>query len=263
MHIIVTAKQVPDPEAPQSSFSVDRGAKKVVVSSSVPSTVSDMDVFATEAALQVKDNVADTKVSVLSLGASHVLDVIKRPLAMGADDLYLVQDEELANGDAMAIAYTLAAAIKKIGAFDLIFAGRQSADLDQGIVGTGLAAILGIPVLTNATAIRLNDNWVEIDRNSDDGVDTVAAQLPALVTISNEVGQARYATMRGIMAARKVEPTVWSRGDLDGLESSDPFTSIVDLFEPEKTSNVEMIEGESPADAGRLLAQRLRSERLI
>ncbi|MDP7618818.1 MAG: electron transfer flavoprotein subunit beta/FixA family protein [Dehalococcoidia bacterium] len=263
MHIIVTVKQVPDPEAPQSSFTVDRAAKKVVVASSVPSTVSDMDVYATEAALLVKDVVPDTTVSVLSLGDSHVMDVVKRPLAMGADALYLVQDAELAGGDAMAIAHALAAAIRKIGPFDLIMAGRQSADLDQGIVATGVAMLLGVPVMTNAVRVAMNGDAIQIDRIVDDGIDTIEAKLPAVVTVSNELGQPRYATMRGIMAARRVDPTVWSRADLETLESSEALTTPVDLFEPEKSSNVEIIEGENAADAGRLLAQRLRTERLI
>ena len=182
---------------------------------------------------------------------------------MGADELFLVQDEELANGDAMAIAHTLAAAIKNMGEFDLVMCGRQSADLDQGIVGTGLAAILGIPVLTNAVGVRLKDDWIEIDRAVEDGIDTVAAQLPAVVTVSSEIGEARYATMRGIMAARKVEPTIWSKEDLTSLEDSAAFTSVVDVFAPESESNVEMIEGDDAADSGRLLAQKLREERLI
>ncbi len=263
MHIIVTVKQVPDPEAPQSSFTVDRAAKKVVVAPSVPATVSDYDVFATEAALLMKDAVPDTTVSVLSLGDSHVMDVVKRPLAMGADALYLVQDADLAGGDAMVIANALAAAIRKIGPFDLIMSGRQSADLDQGIVATGVAMLLGVPVMTNASRVEMNGDAVQIDRLVDDGVDTIEAQLPALVTVSSEIGQPRYATMRGIMAARKVDATVWSGADLDSLESSEALTTLVDLFEPEKSSNVELIEGENPADSGRLLAQRLRAERLL
>ena len=163
----------------------------------------------------------------------------------------------------MVIANALAAAIRKIGPFDLIMSGRQSADLDQGIVATGVAMLLGVPVMTNASRVEMNGDAVQIDRLVDDGVDTIEAQLPALVTVSSEIGQPRYATMRGIMAARKVDATVWSGADLDSLESSEALTTLVDLFEPEKSSNVELIEGENPADSGRLLAQRLRAERLL
>ena len=263
MRIIVTVKQVPDPEAPQSSFTADRAAKRVAVAASVPAAVSDYDNYAAEAALRIKDNDADTTVSVVSLGESHVLDVIKRPLAMGADDLFLVQDPDLPNGDPVTVAAALAAAIRKIGDFDLIVSGRQSSDLDQGIVATALAAILDIPVLTNAIAVEVGDGEVQIDRIVDDGIDTIAARLPALVTVSNELGQPRYATMRGIMAARRVDPTVWGKGDLEAMDTADPFTEVVDLFAPEKSSNVEMIEGETPAEAAKALAQRLREERLI
>ncbi len=263
MRIIVTVKQVPDPEAPQSSFTVDRAAKRVAVAASVPQAVSDYDNYATEAALRVKEAVADTTVSVVSLGESHVLDVIKRPLAMGADDIYLVQDPDLPNGDPVTVAATLAAAIRKIGDFDLILSGRQSSDLDQGIVATALAAILDVPVLTNAISIAVNGDEVEIARIVDDGIDTVAARLPALVTVSNELGQPRYATMRGIMSAKRVNPTVWGKGDLDAMDAVDPLTEVVDLFAPEKSGNVEMIGGDTPAEAARALALRLREERLI
>ncbi|MBI4236193.1 MAG: electron transfer flavoprotein subunit beta/FixA family protein [Chloroflexi bacterium] len=267
MHIILTVKQVPDPEAPQSSFSVDRTAKKVVVAASVPAAVSDMDVYAAEAALQIKDASPGTTISVLSLGRGHVLDVVKRPLAMGADKLYLVQDADLAEGDAAATAQALAAAIRKIGPFDLIMSGRQSADLDQGVVTSGIAALLGIPVLTNAVRVQLNDGWIQIDRIVEGGLDTVEAQLPALVTVSNELGQPRYATMRGIMAARRVEPVVWSKADLGADASkvgvSGSLNTTADLFQPEKVSRVEIIEGENPADSGRKLAQRLHAERII
>ena len=109
----------------------------------------------------------------------------------------------------------------------------------------------------------MKDDWIEIDRAVEDGIDTVAAQLPAVVTVSSEIGEARYATMRGIMAARKVQPTIWSKSDLTALEDSDDFTSVVDVFAPESESNVEMIEGDDAADSGRLLAQKLREERLI
>lgn len=267
MHIIITVKQVPDPEAPQSSFSVDRASKKVVVASNVPATISDMDNYAAEAALRIKDAVPGSTVSVVSLGKSFVLDVVKRPLAMGADKLYLVQDPDLADGDAASTAQALAAAIKKIGPFDLIISGRQSADQDQGLVASGVAAILGVPVLTNASRVEHKDGWVEIDRLVDEGVDTVAAKLPAVVTVSNEIGQPRYATMRGIMAARRMEPTIWAKKDLEvdaaKVGPAGALSSTVDLFQPEKVSRVEIIKGETPADSGRMLAQRLRAERLL
>lgn len=267
MHIILTVKIVPDPEAPRSNFTVDRTAKKVVVAPGVPAAVSDMDIYATEAALRVKDKVPGTTISVLSVGRSLALDVVKRPLAMGADKLYLVQDAQLAEGDPAAIAQVLAAAIKKIGPFDLVFCGRQSADLDQGVVAPNMAAILGLPVLTNAVRVEYRDGWIQIDRLVDDGVDTVEAPLPALVTVSNELGEPRYATMRGIMQARRVEPIVWTQKDLNldaslvGIAGS--RTTLVDLFQPEKVSRVEIIEGENPADSGRKLAQRLHAERII
>ena len=270
MHIVVTVKQVPDPEAPEQSFSVDKEARRVVVAPSVPIVVNDLDVYATEAAIRIKDSEPDTSISILSLGESHVMEVVKRPLAMGADNLYLVQDPGFAviQSDAISTARALAAAIKKIGPFDLVLCGRQSADLDQGIVASGIAWNLGIPCLTNAKRVHCRDDgWVEIDRSVEGGIETVEARLPALVTVSNELGQPRFAAMRGVMQAQRVQPVIWSNEDLGAeapeLGGGNSLTSVEDLFLPQTEGQVEMIEAETPEEAARELALRLRAEKLI
>ena len=269
MHIIVTVKQVPDPEAPQQSFSVDREARRVVVAPSVPTVVNDLDVYATEAAVRIKDNEPDTSISILSLGQSHVMEVVRRPVAMGADNLYLVQEQETdaPPSDAVSTAHALSAAIKRIGPFDLVLCGRQSADLDQGVVASGIAWSLGIPCLTNAKRVHCRDGWVQIDRSVEGGVETVEARLPALVTVSNELGTPRFATMRGVMQAQRVQPVIWSKEDLEPEapvpNAGSRLTSVEDLFLPEKEGQVEMIEAETPEDAARQLAHRLRADKLI
>ena len=153
MNMIVCAKQVIDPEAPPASFKVDSSTNKVVPPQGVPPVISTFDEQAVEAALRIKDTQGG-KITVLSLGTNLLREVVKRPLAMGADELILLEDEAFAEGDSWATAFALATAIKKIGEYDIIFCGRQAADWDSGQVGSGIAEILGLPSITLAKKNR-------------------------------------------------------------------------------------------------------------
>lgn len=115
MDLIVCAKQVPDPEAPPASFKVDAANNKVVPPPGVPPVISTFDEIAVEAALRVKDAQGGGKITVLSLGNNLIRDVVKKPLAMGADELVLLEDEVYEEGDSWSTANALAAAIKKVG----------------------------------------------------------------------------------------------------------------------------------------------------
>src|SRR4030042_5823095 len=138
MELIVCVKQVPDPEAPPASFKVDTATNKVVPPPGVPPVISTFDEIAVEAALKVKD-AKGGKITVLSLGNNLIRDVVKKPLAMGGDQLILLEDPAYEDGDSWSTAYALATAIKKIGTYDIVFCGRQSSDWDAGQVGLGIA----------------------------------------------------------------------------------------------------------------------------
>src|SRR3990170_4297380 len=154
MNMIVCVKQVPDPEAPPASFKVDSAANKVIPPPGVKPVLSPFDEQAVEAALRIKD-AKGGKVTVVSLGNNLVRDVVKKPLAMGADELVLLEDAAFEDSDSWATAHALAMAIKKIGAFDLVFCGRQASDWDAGQVGSGIAEILGIPSVTIARKVTV------------------------------------------------------------------------------------------------------------
>ena len=124
-NMIVCVKQIADPEAPSSSFKIDEAAKTMVPAQGVSQVVSPFDEQAVEAALRIKD-AQGGKITVISLGKNFVMDVIKKPLSMGADELILLQDPAFEGGDSHSTAYALAMAIKKVGQFDLIFCGRQA-----------------------------------------------------------------------------------------------------------------------------------------
>src|SRR4030066_2279406 len=155
---------------------------------------------------------------------------------MGADELVLLEDPAFIGGESWSNAYTLAMAIKKIGQFDLIFCGRQAADWDSGQVGSGIAEILGIPNVTLANKVEIADGKAKVERVIADGYQVIEVTLPALITVSNELGEARYATLKGIMAAAKKQPVVWKPADI-GLDASQVGTAgrratLLNLFQP-------------------------------
>ena len=262
--IVVCVKQVPDPETPSAAFKVDANTNKVVPAAGIAPVISPYDAQAVEAALRVKDAGADATVTVLSMGPASARDAIKHGLAMGSDDGVLVTDPSLDDADAFVTAKVLAAAIKKIGDVDLVVAGRQAADWDQGVVPSGIAELLGLPVITVAKSVTVNGGNVTVERVLQDGFETEEAPLPAVVTISNEIGDPRYPQLRQIMMAARKQVTQYSPADL-GLSGDDikPRLTIEKLFVPVNDSQVEIIEGDTPADQAHNLAQAMRAAKLI
>ncbi len=266
MNIIVCCKQVLDPEAPPASFKIDAAANKVLPPQGVPPVVSPFDEQAVEAALRLKDKLGG-KVTVLSLGNNLVRDVVKKPLSMGADELILLEDPAFDGGDSWSTAFALAQAIKKIGQYDIIFCGRQAADWDAGMVGSGIAELLGIPSVTVAKKVEIVDGKAKVDRVVSDGFETVEVMLPALITVSNELGEPRYATLKGIMAAAKKAPIVWGPAAI-GVNAAQVGSSgrrqrLVKLFQPVREGKCEIMKGETPAEAGTNLALKLREVKVI
>lgn len=263
LHIVVCAKQVIDPETPASAFRVDPDSKRVIPAQGIPPVVNGFDENAVEAALRVRDT-AEATITIVSVGNNFLMEVMKKPLSMGADELVLVQDEAVEDLDAFATAYVLSEAIKKIGAVDLVLCGRQASDWDNAQVPLGIAELLGLPCVTVAQKIEVADGALTVERALTDGYEVVEAKLPALVTVSNELGEPRYPTLRGIMGASKKSPTVWTAADLGvGTSDLEARLHLTDLFVPDSDKRCEIIEGDNEADAGRNLALKLREAKLI
>ncbi|MBI4287031.1 MAG: electron transfer flavoprotein subunit beta/FixA family protein [Chloroflexi bacterium] len=267
MNIVVCVKQVPDPEAPPASFKVDTATNRMVPPANVPPVISPFDLYAVEAALRVKE-AKGGKISVISLGNNLQRDVVKKPLSMGCDELFLLEDPAFEGGDSWTTAYVLSLAIKKMGQFDLVFCGRQAADWDAGQVGSGLAELLGVPCVTVAQKIEMQDGGkARMERVLADGYEVLEVSLPAVVTVSNELGEPRYATLKGIMAAAKKQPTVWKPQDIGAdaskIGASGRRTQLLKLFQPVKEAKCEIVEGETPAEAAEKLALRLRQAKII
>ena len=177
--IILCVKQVIDPETPVSAFRINPEAKRVIPAPGIPPVVNGFDENAVEAALRIKDSVG-AEITVLSLGNNFVMDVMKKPLSMGADQLVLLQDAAVEDLDAFATAYALSEAVKKLGEFDLILCGRQASDWDNAHVPIGIAEMLGLPCITVAQSVEVVDGGLVVGRVLTDGYEVVEASLPAV-----------------------------------------------------------------------------------
>ena len=266
MDMIVCCKQVIDPEAPPATFKVDAATNKVVPPQGVPPVISPFDEQAVEAALKIKD-AKGGKITAISLGVNLQRDVVKKPLSMGADELILLEDPAFTEGDSWSTAYALAMAIQKVGKFDIIFCGRQASDWDSGQVGSAIAEILGLPSVTVAKKVEAADGKVKVERVTADGYEVVEVTLPALITVSNELGAARYPTIKGIMAAKRKEPTVWKPADIGvdpaTIGAAGRRTKLVKLFQPVREGKCEVLTADTPEEAAVKLAQRLREVKAL
>jgi len=264
INIFVCAKQVMDPETPSSAFNVDSASKQVAPVQGIPPVVNGFCENAVEAALQIKEAAGGGTVTVISVGNGFVMDVMKKPLSMGADNMVLIQDQLCGNLDALGTVNVLTAAIKRTGDFDLILCGQQASDWDNAHVPLGISEALDIPCLTEAKNIEIGDNSVTVNSSRTDGYEVFEANLPALITVNNEIGEPRYPTLRGIMQASRKTPEILTLADL-GLseESIAPAMTLSDLYIPVSEAQCEIVEGEDDADSGRLLALKLREAKII
>jgi len=261
-NIIVCMKQVLDPEAPVSAFKIDPETKRAIPPKGTPPVLNPNDENALEAALKIKD-AQPAKITVISMGTQLARPVVKKSLAVGADDLILLEDEAFENLDSSSTAYILATAIKKIGEYDLILCGRQAADTDAGQVGSGIAEILGIPSITIAQKVEISDGKARVERVVSDGYEVVETSIPAVVTASNEVGDLRSPTMKAVMEAQKKQFTVWNAQDLGANPSQVRRTNMLKLFIPVHEVKVEIVEGENPEEAAENLALKLRENKIL
>jgi electron transfer flavoprotein beta subunit len=238
----------------------------MTIASGVAQVISPYDENAMEAALRIKDKKGG-KVTAISLGNKLQRDVVKKALSMGGDELILLEDEAFGGGDSWSTAIALASAIKKIGTYDIIFCGRVGGDWDQGQVGLGIAEILGIPAMTIAKDVEVLDGKVKVTRLTAEGYEVVESPTPCLITVTSELGEARYPTLMGIRKAGKIQPTVWKPQDI-GLSPSDigaqgRKSKLSKLFQPVKEAKCEIVEGENIEEAATNLALKLREIKVV
>ncbi|MBN1152832.1 MAG: electron transfer flavoprotein subunit beta/FixA family protein [Dehalococcoidia bacterium] len=266
LKMVVCCKQTLDPEAPPTAFKIDTATRRMTLPADIKPVIGQYDEFALEAALRLKD-ANGGKVTVLSLGNKIVRDVIKKSLAVGGDELILLEDAAFEDSDSWSTAYALSLAIKKLDGFDVVFCGRQSSDWDAGQVGPGLAELLGVPLVTLARKVETIEGGLRIEQMIPDGFQVVEVPTPAVVTVTSELGNLRYAVLKGIMAAARKQPVVWTPTDL-GIDSSSVGApgrrlKLGRLYQPVKEAHCEMIAGETSAEAGANLAIRLREAKVV
>ena len=228
----------------------------------IPPVINPFDENALEAALRIK-NQFDAKVTVLSIGDKLAQPVLRKVLAAGADDLILLVDQHFKDLDSHSTAYVLSNAIRKIGAYDLILTGRQSGDWNFGVTGLLIAEMLQIPVINLAQKVEIREDSVFIEKLCDNGYEVVRAHMPALVTVSSEVGELRYTSLRALQAVSKKPIQILNVLDL-GLDLKKLTHRIIfNLFAFHDERQCKFVEGESPQDKGENIAILMRNEGLI
>ncbi len=260
MNTIVCIKQVLDPEIPPAKFKIDPVAKEVIPPPGVPPVISVFDERALEAACRLKDKHGG-KITAITVGAAKASDVVKHAISMGADNGFVLQDSAFENLDSFGTAHVLGKAIQKIGGYDLVLCGRYSADWGAGEVGSILAELLGIPVVTLASEIEAADNRLRVKRVVKDGYEVLEAPMPSLITVSSEIGLPRLPAGMRLMIARRAQIPVWTAEDIGAepskLDKANAHTELIDLSVPIRKTECEMITGDTPGQAAVNLALKL------
>ncbi|MGZ4437442.1 MAG: electron transfer flavoprotein subunit beta/FixA family protein [Nocardioides sp.] len=209
MNIVVCVKYVPDATADRH-FESDNTVDRV----GVDGLLSELDEYAVEQALQIKEKRGDdSTVTVLTVGPDDAADAIRKALQMGADKGVHVSDEAIAGSDALATSLVLAEAIKKID-HDLVVCGMASTDAGMSVVPAMLSERLGVPQVTFGSEIDVDGDTVKIRRDGDTATETIEGTLPLVLSVTDQSGEARYPSFKGIMAAKKKPVDTWTLSDL-------------------------------------------------
>ena len=212
MNVVVCVKQIPDPAAPQSldaSYNLDRSGKLIL---------DEADTYGVEMALQLVDKAGSGEVTVVSMGSAADVAGLRNALAMGAAKAVIVSDDALRGTDALGTAKVLAAVIKRESP-DLILAATESSDGYTGTTPVQLAELLGLPSITFAKSVAVDGSSVKVERQTESGYDEVTAPTPCVVTVTAGVVEPRYASFKGIMAAKSKPVEILSVADL-GLDGA-------------------------------------------
>ena len=215
MKIAVCVKEVPDTTAEKR---IDPSTFRLVRTEG-DRMLNEFDKYAVEEAIRLKEAGTADEVILISLGPEKAVESLRQALAMGADRLVLVSDPAAAGSDYLGTARALAKAIDETGA-ELVLLGAEATDARSGVLTATLGEVSGRTWVTSANSIAVNESSITIERQSDDGVDTVEAPLPAVVSVTKAINEPRYPSLKGIMGAKKKPQEVKSLGDI-GVAASD------------------------------------------
>jgi electron transfer flavoprotein beta subunit len=265
MHVVVLIKQVLDPELPARAFRVNR-ERKVPEVARAPQVMSIFDGNALEVALKLREAGGDVKVTAMSVGEKGTEEVLRKALAVTADQAVLLSDPTFANLDAPGVARVLAAGIRKLGDVDLVLAGRQAADWERGQVGPMVAEELGWPCVAFVSRVSRDARELRLRRELEDGYQIVTTPGQVVATVTNDESNVlRFAKVRDVMMATRKPIQTWDAAalGLSPTELGEPSVELVDLAVPEQPKHAEMVEGETPKEKARNLARRLRELNVI
>jgi electron transfer flavoprotein beta subunit len=259
LNIVVCIKQVPD------------SAAKVVVEGGrvtwgdAPLVLNPWDEYAVECAL-VQKEAHGGQVTVLSVGGESVKEALKTTLAMGCEQAILVSDSALIGADSQAVARVLAAAIKKAGAVDLVFFGRQAIDGDMGVTAVQTARCLGWPMLSLVSAVQSLDpgaGMIRVERSVEEGRQVVEGKLPVVASVSKDIGEPRYPSFMGIRKASRATIPVWTLSDL-GIPAPAFIVRWPEVMNPPaREIKTEVVTGASPQEIAEKLAEKILEEKVL
>ena len=194
MDIIVCIKQVPD----TTDVRIDP-MTNTLIREGVQSIINPFDMYAIEEGIQLKERFGGN-VIVVTMGPPQAEAALREAISLGADEGILVSDRAFAGSDTWATSYTLAAAIKKIGGFDLIICGKQASDGDTAQVGPGIAAHLDLPQVTYVKKVEnIDEKHAKVERMTEEGYEVVETPLPCLLTVVKEINEPRLPSLKGMM----------------------------------------------------------------
>lgn len=237
MHILVTVKYVPDTD--EIRIDEETGT---MVREGIPGIINPLDLYAVEEALRLREAYGG-EITALSMGPPQAEAALREALSMGVDGAFLLTDRRFAGADTWATAYTLSAAARKLGPFDLILCGERATDGETGQVGPELGAMLGLPLVTYVSQIeeaqppqREDPGWITCRRLTEEGYQLVKAPLPALLTVVKEINEPRLPTFSGKLRSRRAVVPLLALDDL-GLEPKEVGltaspTRVVKVFYP-------------------------------
>ncbi|HEX8137051.1 MAG TPA: hypothetical protein VF544_05630 [Pyrinomonadaceae bacterium] len=261
MNILVCLKQIPDPEVPARDFRIDaerreqeRGTVNLVTNIFCENAL--------ETALQFRERVGSGKITVLSYGELSAEDSLRKALAMKADAAALVPQEGNTHPDPLAVARVLAAAIRRLGPFDLIMTGREAGDWGAGQTGALIAEELALPCVSFVDSIELLGPHLRLKRQTDTGWEVVEAEPPLVVTITNdEHNVPRIPKVRDVMMSYRQPLTKWTLEELgvDAREAraGNSYYEVSELFIPQKETRCEFVSGDTLDEKVEAFARRI------
>jgi len=252
-HIVVCIKQVPD----TTDVKIDPETN-TLVREGVACIINPFDMYALEEAVRLKELLGG-RTTVLTMGPPQAQAALREALSMGIDEAVLVSDRAFAGSDTLATSYTLARAIKKLGAFTLILCGKQASDGDTAQVGPGISTHLDIPQVTYIKKIEsIGEGTARVERMTEEGFEVLETPLPCLLTVVKEINEPRLPSLKGKMRAKSAKIQIFTAQNLDceeerlGLKGSP--TQVIKIFSPERRKGGEVLHGDKEEVTDKLVA---------